>query len=547
MTKNCKKCGSEFLIEPDDLEFYKKMDIPPPTLCPHHREQRRLARRNEIYLYARKCDLTGKEILAAYSKDKPFKVYAQPVWWSDKWNALDYGRDFDFSRPFFEQFEELQKEVPRYNVYNQGSENCEYTNYAPYNKNCYLVFGGWRSEDCMYCHTLIKDCKNCIDCYNIRTCELAYENVDTEKIYNCHFCISCHGCTDSIFLYDCRSCTNCAFSVNLRNKKNYLFNKKSTKEEINAFRESLKSYKKLEEAKEKFKKMINDEAAHKYFHGSNNENIIGDYVYDSKNVFYVIDSWGNEDVKYSNRFAFQKDSQDINGTAEGELIYDSMCTDYSHNCRFGSSSDKITDSDYCDNCYNSKNLFGCIGLNHQEYCILNKKYPKKEYEDLRAKIIEHMKETGEWGEHFPIEISPFCYNETVANDYYPLEKDEAVKDGYKWQDYEESTYNPSDYEIPDNIDDMPDEITKEILACEDCGRNYKIIKQELAFYRKNGIPVPRKCPKCRHFVRFHTRNGRDFFERKCAAKGCTETFQTTYTPDGPKNVYCEKHYLENLN
>jgi hypothetical protein len=47
-----------------------------------------------------------------YSPDKLYKVYSQDEWWSDKWNALDYGMDFDFSKKFFEQFSELMKKVP---------------------------------------------------------------------------------------------------------------------------------------------------------------------------------------------------------------------------------------------------------------------------------------------------------------------------------------------------------------------------------------------------------------------------------------------------
>lgn len=33
-----------------------------------------------------------------------------------------------------------------------------------------------------------------------------------------------------------------------------------------------------------------------------------------------------------------------------------------------------------------------------------------------------MQLTGEWGEFFPHELSPFCYNETVAQDYFPIDQ-----------------------------------------------------------------------------------------------------------------------------
>jgi hypothetical protein len=48
-----------------------------------------------------------------YSPDKNYKIYDKDFWWSDKWDALDYGIDFDFSKSFFKQFRELQLKVPR--------------------------------------------------------------------------------------------------------------------------------------------------------------------------------------------------------------------------------------------------------------------------------------------------------------------------------------------------------------------------------------------------------------------------------------------------
>ena len=59
-------------------------------------------------------------------------VYDQAYRWSDAWDFRDYGRDFDFSRPFFEQFAELLEVVPQPNLTSNYllDENSEYTNYA---------------------------------------------------------------------------------------------------------------------------------------------------------------------------------------------------------------------------------------------------------------------------------------------------------------------------------------------------------------------------------------------------------------------------------
>jgi hypothetical protein len=58
MLKNSKNTKKEFEITDSDLEFYKKMGVSEPTLCPEEREKRRLAWQNMGSLYHRKCDAT---------------------------------------------------------------------------------------------------------------------------------------------------------------------------------------------------------------------------------------------------------------------------------------------------------------------------------------------------------------------------------------------------------------------------------------------------------------------------------------------------------
>ena len=107
MIKNCKNCLGEFEITNDDLEFYEKIKVPAPTFCPNCRLQRRLMMRNEKNLYKRICDLCKKSIIALFDSNVNFPVYCTDCWWSDKWDPTAYGQEFDFNKPFFEQFKEL--------------------------------------------------------------------------------------------------------------------------------------------------------------------------------------------------------------------------------------------------------------------------------------------------------------------------------------------------------------------------------------------------------------------------------------------------------
>ena len=138
----CRVSGKDFVVTEWEQDLLRRMELPLPTLCPDERLRRRLVRRNERKIYKDKCDLTGKPIISLYSSDKPYKVYSQDVWWSDDWDPKEYDRDYDFNRPFFDQFYELQLAVPRLSLMNMKTENSEYCNATGWNKNCYLVFGG---------------------------------------------------------------------------------------------------------------------------------------------------------------------------------------------------------------------------------------------------------------------------------------------------------------------------------------------------------------------------------------------------------------------
>ncbi|MBI4652913.1 hypothetical protein HY750_01535, partial [Candidatus Kuenenbacteria bacterium] len=118
--KKCQNCSREFQIESEDFEFYEKIKVPAPTFCPECRMQRRMIWRNERSLYKRKCDATGKDIISMFSSDKPMRVYERNYWWSDNWDPIEYGRDYDFSKLFFEQFKKLLEKVPILNLVNKG-------------------------------------------------------------------------------------------------------------------------------------------------------------------------------------------------------------------------------------------------------------------------------------------------------------------------------------------------------------------------------------------------------------------------------------------
>jgi len=225
---------------------------------------------------------------------------------------------------------------------------------------------------------------------------------------------------------------------------------------------------------------------------------------------------------------------------------------------------------YCNDCmHNCTDLFGCTGVKRKQYCILNKQYSQEEYEELLPKIKAHMNEIPyvdkrqrvyKYGEFFPVELCPFKYNETDAQEHFPLSKDSAIDKGYKWLNFEDKDHQEtvSWNKLPDEIKAVDQGITKEVILCKSweddkekaqerlCTKVYKIIPSELKFYKKYNLPLPRTCPNCRHFERVSLRNPLRLYKRQCMKEGCNEEFETSYSPDRKEIVYCKNCYQQEV-
>ncbi|MFH0820457.1 MAG: zinc-ribbon domain containing protein [Candidatus Peregrinibacteria bacterium] len=540
---NCPQCKSSFEVTAKDRRFYDRIGVPEPTLCPDCRQQRRMAFRNEKNLYHRKCDLTGKQLVSIYSADKPYTVYDRQEWWGDKWDPLSFGRDFDFSKPFFSQIGDLMRAVPRPAAYIVNGVNSEYNNHVENVKNCYLCVDTV-GEDIYYSDWCL-DGRLVVDSFYMYKCELCYELQMCKNCYHCIYCLLADDCSDSYFLYDCKNCRDCLMCSNLRNKQYCILNKQYSKEEYFKKLEAtrLSDFTAFNKTKNYFFNEFIKNLLHRYALVVNSENCTGDLIFDSRNIEYGFNVTNSEDCKYCQDVYEAKDCYDTYQSAFGcELLYEQHACNRNVNCIACSISYYNSDCRYCDIIYHCHDCFGCVGLRNKRYCILNKQYSKEEYEKLLPKIIEHMRATKEWGEFFPVTLSPFAYNESVAQRYFPLTKDEVLARFWAWhEDMEAKSYKGPLYSIPDDIHDVGDEITKSVLTCEATGKPYKIIPQELKFYREMNLPVPRRCPDQRHSDRMSLRNPRKLWSRTCGK--CGVTIQSSYAPNRSEAVYCEKCYL----
>ncbi len=493
-------------------------------------------------------------------------MYCQKCWWSDKWDPLSFGKEYNFQKPFFEQFRELFHQVPLMSRSLINPVRSDFCSNASEPKDCYLTFSISYVENSAYSIWGAKS-KDIFDCLMFNESELCYESVNITKCYKALYSVDCEDCNEIMFCKNCVGCNNCFGSINLKNKPYYIFNQPHSKEEyakkLKEF--NLTSRKNIEalrkQAVDHWMKFPN-----KFIHGRHNTDVSGDYIHNSKNAQHCWRINGGENVRYCHNFTLgpAKDSYDHTNFGDGtELIYESLIVGQGgYDVAFSNSCySSVSNLKYCFFCgQNSSSLFGCISLRNKQYCIFNKQYTKESFEALRTKIIEHMNSMPytdkkgrvyKYGEFFPAEMSPLAYNQTLAYDFFPLTKEEAEEQGLAWHEPKNKEFTATRFgvELPDDIKDVDDSILKEVINCahegkcdHECVGVFRITSQELQFYRKLNIPLPQICQNCRHYSRFAWRNPPKLWHRKCMKSGCANEFETSYAPDRSEIVYCEQCY-----
>ena len=557
--KKCRSCQSEFVIEPDDFGFYEKIKVPPPTWCPKCRLKRRLSWQGYQILYKRKCAFSGDNVITTHHQDSPHRIYRQDIWWSDAWDPYAYAKEIDWSRPFLEQLGELLKAVPMPSLYTEHSSmiRSEYCNGASECRDCYLCFRVTGAENCAYLN-LVSDMRECLDCSYNRHDQIGYGNIITHSGYQNFFCEDIVGSMNMWFCRSCVGCSDCLGCANLNKKKYHIFNQPYSREE---YFEILKKYdfgsrKNVEGFKELAREFFMKHPR-KQFNDRSSINTTGEYIYNSSNVqdSYMVRK--AKDCRYCQfiKTGPAEDCYDYSLFGEGaERIYESTWVGMnSSDIKFSVWNYSATNLEFCFGCHSSNNMFGCSGIRKGEYCILNKRYSKEEYFGLTEKIRRQLSEMPytdkkgrpyPYGEMLPSEMCPWTYNESAAIEWFPLSKEEALKEGYTWRDKEVKDYQDATVLLADHIRDIKDSILKETLKCESCGKNYRLAQMELDFYRRFNLPVPIKCFLCRDRERTMLLSPMAIHDRTCGK--CGADIKTSWSPLCPEIVYCAACYKKEV-
>jgi hypothetical protein len=416
-------------------------------------------------------------------------------------------------------------------------------------ENCYLCFTGL-AENGLYLTWVIR-CKECTDGLHIENCELCYELTGSKNCYNVNFSEEAYDCRDSTFLFDCHGCHDCFGGANLRNAA-YVFwgeqlNQKTYEEKIKTVHlgnhEELQKYKKLFATIKKqaiYKNLENNKSVDCYR---------SEYLDGCKNCRDCRELINCENINFCDNGLELKDTVDTSYFGvKSQLGYELLGGGTgSYNTKFCDTVRSSNNLEYCSFCQSCTDCFGCSGLQNKKYCILNKQYSEDEYFSLVKKIKDHALKTGEYGEFFPLNMSFFPYNDTMAAISFPKTKTEVeTLDGY-WQEQEKNkiyTNAIAAKDLPNNIKDVGDDILSKTIICETTGNGFKIIKEELAFYRAHNIALPRIHPEVRYQQRLGKRRNGEIALRNCDK--CGKEMESSIKLNNGLRVYCEQCYQKSI-
>ena len=300
---------------------------------------------------------------------------------------------------FLQELKKLVYSKPRNRIHARNNQNSPYVDYVANAKNAYLCFHGSDIKDSYYCEHLYNS-NDCVDCDSVANAELCYECVDCADLYDCTYLQDCYKCAQCYFCFDMVNCKNCFGSFGLRNAEYFIFNVKHSHQEYEAKIKALRTQPPLKVFEEVFPYFEKHVRPHSRLYKADNK-CLGDYIYSSKNCFHCYNVSDTVDCGYlydaQNTGHPLTETYDCSFCGGLENSYSCYNTTFSKDSNFLLNCAFMESSEYCMDCYRSKNCFGCVHLEGKEYHILNRPFPRAEYVITLQQIKDMLKSAGQYG------------------------------------------------------------------------------------------------------------------------------------------------------
>lgn len=291
---------------------------------------------------------------------------------------------------FLKEYEGLRKKFPQPPQIGFGNENCDYCdNIFKGSKDCYYVFESAEMNECMYCSDGYKE-TNDVDCEFGLNGEGNCECIDFADTHSCYGCASVARSYNLWFCYNCVDCHDCYGCTNLSHKSYCIGNIQYTKEEYESKLPILKKQT-IKEARDNLNLLIKKfpQVHSEQIDTTNSEYC--DYSYFNNNCYYCFDSANNNDSGYLTASYECKDVWDSKYSVRGENSLNILHSGDVYNCYEASDCNRCYDCYFVEDCIDCHDCFGCVKLEHKQYCILNVQYTKEEYFE---KLLGLKKELG---------------------------------------------------------------------------------------------------------------------------------------------------------
>jgi hypothetical protein len=532
--KVCKVSGRTFDTTPEEEKIYAEFALPTPDTSQEERVRRLLSFRNDRKFFWRSCSKTEERIYSIYPTSVLFPVYRNEIWLQTDWSPFSFGAEYDLKIGFLEQLYLLWKMVPRpASSFWEGSGNVLQDNFNSENNT--FLFESVGAKNAHY-SMRIKEGSDLLDCYFVTRSSRCYKAVDCHDSNNIRWSEHSYRCRDSAFLADCVDCKNCLFCVGLRGREYCIWNEQLSAAEYQRQLEQLdlSSRRVVDDAKERFSEFLKEKSFSPWFFFETQRST-GNALVRTNNCNYAFECVDSEDVFIGGGLSKWNGAVEVFGIGEnGRQVthsvgvgHNAFNVSHSIDC-----SNAISDLEYCFNCYESKNLFGCVGLRHAEYCVLNRQYAKEEYFKVVAEIVKNLQSKRLYHKPLNIKFSPFPYNLSAAYDFFPLTKVQADMLKYSWDDKEEHI-RPRQLlggKISESLDHITDidqsELFSSVFLCELSGKPFQISPAEYDLCHLLNVPPPIRAFEQRYKDHLFKMGNRVLLKRKDSLSG--EEFSSCY-------------------
>ena len=539
-TSECKHCASEFALYNLEKEVLDKEGFKYPDICPLCRFRMLYSYINDRHLYHREDSFDNSDVVSVISR-----WYTEKVMEAQKYKdlmvddeALKYWKNL--WQDIFADFKQLDKEFPKYSRMTYPSlENALYASHCGWAKNLYLSFCVFeKCEDIFYSYRILGNCKVVFNSLDVSESSEVYGSRMIENSHDISFSSNVSESSNLLFCYNMQNCNDSMLSCNKVNAKYNIWNKEYQKEDYlkkkSEIMEQIKTPEGFKRVEEDYREFLKENLVEPSLNIQNSEAIAGDNIYYSKNNINCFKAIGNENT--INTILTGNEKTDTMKYVMSSIEAGQHCENIVWSCSFGQWIYNIFFCNVmteCNNCYYSLDLQNCeecmfsMWLRNKKYCILNKQYDKKEYFEIKEKIITYLKSRWEWWDFLWFDVSTFPYNDTSSYDFWKVNKviyadgtekiidpkakwivtvktndfiSEAVLDLWgaetidiTWRTQEKEVNVPDGMNIftsIPSIDDVPEDILEKAIICEQTGRPFRVIESELNFLKKKWFPLP---------------------------------------------------------